>query len=297
MKKILFNLHQFEGAEGGESGDAGHEESGTEEVVYGRQEETAEEYSEESHDADDTDDDDGEQERRKSFEELIKGDYKDLFDERVRENIDRRFKNVHDSKEELDRVSTSLLPLYERYGIDEGDWDGLEEAIRSDAMLFADEAEEMGLTPQQYMFAKNAELEAKRAQTELDRVKGAQEAQKAYQGWMREGEELKKTYPDFDLAQEVQNDKFMTLLKQDWNVADAYEAIHAKELITNGIGTAASVAQKNVVDSIRARGMRPSENGTGSKAGVIVKKDPSKFDEQDMVEIRKRVSNGEKIKF
>ncbi|MGF6376855.1 hypothetical protein M2140_001933 [Clostridiales Family XIII bacterium PM5-7] len=297
MKKYLFNLHQFEGeGTGGNGGDAGHEESGIEEVVYGRQEEPAgTEASEDSHDADD--DQDGEQERRKAFEDLIKGDYKDLFDERVRENIDRRFKNVHDSQEELNRVSESLMPLYERYGVDAGDWDGLEEAIRNDTSLFAEEAEEMGLTPQQYLFAKNAELEARRAQTELERVKGAQEAQKAYQGWLREGEELKKTYPEFDLAQEVQNDKFMALLKQDWNVADAYEAVHAKELITNGIGTAAVVAQKNVVDSIRARGMRPTENGTGNKAGVIVKNDPSKFDNRDMEEIRKRVLNGEKIKF
>ena len=89
----------------------------------------------------------------------------------------------------------------------------------------------------------------------------------------------------------------MNLLRQDWSVTDAYVAIHAKELIARGIGTAAERAQKNVMDNIRARGMRPAENGTDSKAGVIIKKDPSQFDNKDLEEIRKRVANGEKIVF
>lgn len=297
IRKRYFDLHQFDGtggAEGGNSGDASHE-SGTE-VVYGKQAEAEPENEPgESHDADD--DEDEEQKRKAEFEKLIKGDYKDLYDEAVKDNINRRFKSVKESKEQVERMNMALLPLYEKYGIDAGDVEGLENAIRSDMTLYADEAEAMGMTPEQYAFAKQAEIEAMRASEELEKIKGAQEAQQAYQGWLVQGEELKKTYPDFDLATEVQDERFMNLLQSNWSVADAYEAVHAKELITRGIGTAAEKVQKNVVDNIRARGMRPAENGTGNKPGVIIKKDPSQFDEKDLEEIRRRVANGEKIVF
>lgn len=197
----------------------------------------------------------------------------------------------------MEQINTTLLPIYAKYGLDVGDVEGLDQAIRSDMTLYADEADAMGMTPEQFVFAKQAEIEAMRANEQLERVRGAQEAQKAYKGWLAEGEELKESYPDFELETEIQNDRFMTLLKQDWSVKDAYEAVHAKELIARGIGTAAEKVQKNVVDNIRARGMRPTENGTGNKAGVIVKKDPSQFDNKDLEEIRKRVANGEKIVF
>lgn len=298
IRKRYFDLHQFDGtggAEGGDGGDASHTESGTE-VVYGKQAETEpEDDPEESHDADG--DEDEEQKRKAEFEKLIKGDYKDLYDEAVKDNINRRFKSVKESKEQIEKMNLALLPLYEKYGIDTGDVEGLENAIRSDMTLYADEAEAMGMTPEQYAYAKQAEIEAMRASEELEKIKGAQEAQQAYQGWLVQGEELKKTYPDFDLATEVQNERFMNLLQSNWSVADAYEAVHAKDLITRGIGTAAEKVQKNVVDNIRARGMRPAENGTGNKPGVIIKKDPSQFDEKDLEEIRRRVANGEKIVF
>ncbi len=297
MRKKYFDLHQFEGeAGGGNSGDASHGESGTT-VLYGKQTDvfSRETEPEEGHDA--GDDVDEAQKRQAEFERLIKGDFKDLYDKSVKDNIDRRFKNVRESREQIDEINMTLQPIYDRYGIEPGDFRGLDYAIRNDMSLYEDEAIEMGMSPEQFAYAKKAELEARRAQEELDKMKGAQEAQRAYQGWLSEGEELKASYPDFDLEAEVQNERFMSLLSQGWTVADAYEAVHAKELITRGIGTAAEKAQQNVVNNIRARGMRPSENGTGSKAGVIVKKDPSQFDNKDMEEIRRRVADGERIVF
>lgn len=296
MVMKYFDLHQFEGdAGGGNSGDASH--ASGEMVLYGKQAEpeSQETEPEEGHDA--GDDKDEEQKRQAEFDRLIKGDFKDLYDKAVKDNIDRRFKSIRSSKEQIEQMNTTLLPIYAKYGLDVGDIEGLDQAIRSDMTLYADEANAMGMTPEQFVFAKKAEIEAMRANEQLEKVRGAQEAQRAYQGWLAEGEELKKSYPDFDLEAEIQDERFMNLLRQNWSVTDAYEAIHAKELITRGIGTAAERAQKNVVDNIRARGMRPAENGTGNKAGVIVKKDPSQFDNKDLEEIRRRVANGEKIVF
>ena len=98
MRKRYFDLHQFEGeAGGGNSGDASHGESGTT-ILYGKQaEELANETEpEDGHDA--GDDESEEQKRQAEFEKLIKGDYKDLYDKSVKDNIDRRFKNVRESR-------------------------------------------------------------------------------------------------------------------------------------------------------------------------------------------------------
>jgi len=53
--------------------------------------------------------------------------------------------------------------------------------------------------------------------------------------------------------------------------------------------------EKAVVDNIRARGSRPSENGTSSQSAFIVKDDVSKLSKEDRRNIAKRVMMGEKI--
>ena len=42
--------------------------------------------------------------------------------------------------------------------------------------------------------------------------------------------------------------------------------------------------------------MRPAENGIGQNNGVIIKDDPSKYSDADILEIIKRANAGEKIR-
>lgn len=58
----------------------------------------------------------------------------------------------------------------------------------------------------------------------------------------------------------------------------------------------AQKTQQRIVDSIRANGMRPAENGnTPSATPVMVKRDPSSFTKKDRNEIARRAEMGQKV--
>lgn len=60
--------------------------------------------------------------------------------------------------------------------------------------------------------------------------------------------------------------------------------------------TAQKVREK-VVEDIRARGMRPSENGAVSSPAAVTKTDVNALTKAQREEIEKRVLRGEKIRF
>jgi hypothetical protein len=87
------------------------------------------------------------------------------------------------------------------------------------------------------------------------------------------------------------------LLQNGIDVKTAFETIHHDEILSGAMMQTAEAVRKNVTDSIKARGLRPSENGINAQAGVIVKNDVSKLTPQDRAEIARRARMGETIKF
>ena len=55
--------------------------------------------------------------KRAEFENLIRGEYKQAFDERVQKIIDRRFRDMRVLKEQAARIRPVLDALYEKYGV------------------------------------------------------------------------------------------------------------------------------------------------------------------------------------
>lgn len=292
MKK-LFNLHIF--GEGGESAGAdsglANQDVSTK-VVYGKQS-TEANTAKESHSNSDTTAED----RRTQFESLIKGEYKDLYQEQIKNTVDRRLKNVRDNQETIERYNNVLTPIYERYGIENGNFEELSDAISNDESLYQDEADRLGMTAEQLLYLKQQERARQEAEDKLQRLEGARKAQEDYNGWMQEAVIMKQMYPDFNLSEEVGNKQFTDLLSAGWTVQNAYEAIHAHDIIAGAIQKATSTATNRVVSDIRARNQRPRENGLGSNSGVIVKTDPTKFTKEDYEDIARRVQAGEKIVF
>ena len=131
-----------------------------------------------------------------------------------------------------------------------------------------------------------------------------QKADETYNDWIRQASELVGTadapgeYPDFDLKREVaENPRFIAMLRAGVPVKDAYEVSHLGDIQARNAAKAAAEMEKRVMDNVRAKGMRPNENGTTSQPGVIVKNDPSKFTKADRAEIARRVRRGERIVF
>lgn len=237
------------------------------------------------------------EDKRKAFSELIKGEYKDIYAQEVQQIINRRFKETRELEEANAKSRPVLDMLMQRYGIEDGDVSRLQEALENDDVYWEDAADHAGMTVDQYkkyqkLQRQNAELI--RAQQEQQ---GREEAYKTAQRWQQEAEELKQIYPNLDLNEEIQNKQFVDLLRAGIPLRHAYEVTHLDTIVGNVAQTTAAQTEKSVTDNIRARGMRPKENGQTSQAAFTVKSDVRQLSRKDREEIARRVAMGEHIAF
>ena len=127
---------------------------------------------------------------------------------------------------------------------------------------------------------------------------GEEKAQSQLQNWYSQAEQVKQTYPEFELNAEVQNPQFLSLLKSGIPLQHAYEVVHMDDIKQRVATTIAQKTEKAVVDGIRSKGARPSENGTSSGGGgIIIKSDVSNLSKADRAEAVRRALRGDRISF
>ena len=229
-------------------------------------------------------------ERAEAFEAIIKGEYKAEFDKRVQSIINERFKSAKTLEAQMEKLNPVLELIGKKYGVDAKNVDKLMDAIESDDSLYEEEAMERGLTIQQLKEFKRIEAEnAEFKRSEEERAR-AEQSQKIYAEWVRQGDELKKLYPGFDLRAEAQNESFMRILRvPGMDVRTAFEVAHRDELIAPAMQYTAQQVSQAVTNNIRAKGARPMENGAQSRASIQTKPDVSKLTNAQMDEIYRRV--------
>lgn len=264
-------------------------------VVYGRQ---ADEQMPEGN-ADQQQGND-EAARRAAFDAFLADPQnKALYEERLKGQMDRRFKGHKEMEDKLAAAQPVLDTLMAKHGV--STLEELQAAIDEDASYFEDAANEAGLTVEQYKRIQQLERDNERMRQAEEHRAQREGVQRAAQQWMQQAEMLKQRYPDFDLQREINDpvtgERFVSLLRSgEIGVDVAYQVVHMDELMTGAITQAVRTTQQKTINNIRARGMRPSENGSGGgSAGTIVKKDPSKFTRADREEISRRVARGEMI--
>lgn len=237
------------------------------------------------------------EERRKAFEGLIEGEYKDVYTEKFQQAFNRRFKESKGMEESLAAQKPILDMLMQRYKIADGDMGKLQTAIEQDSAYWNDAAEEAGLTVEQYKAMQKLERENAELKQMRQRQLSEQQAQQKMNQWYAEGEKVKEIYPNFDLRTECANRDFLGLLKSGLSVQKAYELMHMDEIKEAAARSAAQAAGMQVVAKIKSKAARPSENGTSSQSAVIVKNDVHNLSRADRAEIARRAQRGEKISF
>lgn len=96
--------------------------------------------------------------------------------------------------------------------------------------------------------------------------------------WSREADELAAQCPDFDLGAALSDAQFCALLRAGVDVRTAWFALHAQALLEAACVRAGRSAEQRVAEHIRARGLRPAENGLGGGgAGIVVRPDCLQF--------------------
>ena len=235
--------------------------------------------------------------KRQAFEDLIAGEHKEQFTEKVQSIIDRRFKETKGMEKTIADQKPIMDLLMQRYGIADGDMSKLQTALEQDDKYYEDAAEEAGLTVEQFKAMQKLERENAELKLTQQRRLGEQQAQQQLAKWQMEGEEVKKIYPSFDLRTEIANREFQGLLKSGIPVQKAYELVHMDEIKEHAARAAAQQTGEQMKARMAAKAARPSENGTSSQSAVIVKNDVHSLSRADRAEVARRAQRGEKIRF
>ena len=235
--------------------------------------------------------------RNAMFEQLIKGEYKDLYDAKVQDTIQKRLKSSKETVDKYNALAPTLELLGSKYGVDAGDTEALIKAIQEDDSYYEQEALEKGMTVQQLKEVKKMERENAELKAQMQEAQRQENGKKLYAAWMQQADEAKKVYPSFDLRAEMNNPKFVDLLRSNIDVRTAYEVLHKDEIIPAAMQFTAKTVESKLAKSIAANGARPSENGMSSQSAAVVKSDVSQLSKADRAEIIRRVQRGEKIRF
>lgn len=236
--------------------------------------------------------------RKAKFEEMIKGEFKDLYDERLQDTLSKRLKGLNQTAEKYNSLSPTLELLARKYGIsDPSDIAALNKAIEEDDSYFEDEAMEKGISVEQLKQIRKMERENADLKRQMQEQEQHENANKLYAAWMEQSDATRQTYPTFDLKTEMANPRFVDLLRSNIDVKTAYEVIHKDEIIPAAMQFAAQKVEEKVANKIKAGGARPSENGMSSQSAAVVKSDVSQLSKEDRQEIIRRVQRGERIRF
>lgn len=170
--------------------------------------------------------------------------------------------------------------------------------------LFAEETEETrkaalydAFAPSLETLAKKYGIEADPAALETALTQEAEaeqqyrqrQADSLYQSWMEQAEQTRQDYPDFDMAAQMQDPRFVGLLQAQVDVRTAYEALHREKTLER--------MEKTLLDKFSATGLRPQENGTAAQSSAVTRQDVSRMSKSDRQAIIRRVQQGEKITF
>lgn len=233
----------------------------------------------------------------KAFEKLIKGQYKEQFGAAVENVVRRRVKGVNEQLQRYQNAQPIFDILGQKYGVDPTDLEAMVQAAQEDVSFFEAEAAEKGVDPKELMALKRIERDNASMRRQLEQQRSKEAADRQFTLWMQQAEQAKQVYPGLDLDAELANPAFRQLLNSNVPVQAAYQVVHLDEIMQGAMQYAAQRAAKGVSDTVMAGAARPAENGTGSKGAVTTKLDPSKFTEAQMLDIRRRVENGEIISF
>jgi hypothetical protein len=235
--------------------------------------------------------------RNAEFEKLIKGEYKDLYDARVQDTIQRRLKGSKETVDKYNALSPTLELLGKKYGVDPNDTEALSKAIEEDDAYYEEEALQKGITVEQLKEFRKMEKENATLRQQMQEKNAREQGAKLYAQWMEQGEKTKAIYPSFDLRAEMQNPKFTDLLRANIDVRTAYEVIHKDDIIPAAMQFTAKTVEQKLTNKIIANGARPTENGVSSQSSAVVKSNVSQLNKADRAEIARRVARGEKISF
>ena len=180
-----------------------------------------------------------------------------------------------------------------------GDVDGIYKKMTDDLSLYQEEADKRGMSPEAVRTMHRLEEEARQAKAQAQIATEEAQLRNHFQSLSNQAEQLKQTFPSFDLMQEMANPQFvrMTSPQVGLSVKDAFYAIHGEEIQRQTMQYTAQQAGQRIAASVQAGASRPAENGQRRQGPVNVAVDIAHMDKKTRAQYMKRIRAGEEINF
>lgn len=231
------------------------------------------------------------------FEKLIKGEFKDQYNQRVQDTVQKRLKGTQEMQTQYEAIKPILETLASKYGVKADDIQALSNAIDEDNSFYEEEAMEKGISVEQLKQIRKMERENADLKRQMQEQSTRENANKLYATWMEQADKVKSIYPAFNLEAEMQNPQFVNLLRSNVDVRTAFEVLHKDEIIPAAMQYTAKTVEQNLANKVRANASRPSENGTRSQSSATTKSDVTQLSNADLDEIIRRANRGDRISF
>lgn len=236
------------------------------------------------------------EEQKAFWDSYRKGEGKQFVDAHIQNIINKRYSETKQYESQLSTLKPLLAAIAEDYGIENSeDMSAVVNAYLNNEQRLIDRAAKNGMSvDQQKRFDnlqnENEVLRQKQALEERAANAGALRAQ-----WDSETQKIVETLdPDFSLDEAFENQEFYdAVVKQNLPLEMAYFCAFQdryNEIIS-------AKAEKKVTDSIKARGQRVPENGSGAQATATSQVDLSKLTDKQIDEYAQRALRGEIIDF
>lgn len=239
-----------------------------------------------------------EQSQVETFDDLIKGRYKQDFDAKVQSIINKRFKGAREAEASMNKLSQGISALGTYYGLDAESPDFLDKLnsrIMDDEKLYEKEAAESGMNVDDVKRIRRMEMENRALKLQTRRDAEERQMQEFYSGVIKQVPDVQKVYPQFDIDTEMANEQFFNLVRNGVGLRNAYEVIHGSELQAARDAIIAQKAQEQLSNSVRANGMRPNEVNHNSAPDFG--RDIKNMTRAEVKQIIRRAERGEVVKF
>ena len=238
------------------------------------------------------------EEHRKAFGELMRGEYNREFGEMIVQATQKAYDSILNEQGPVGRI---LNALGQKYGTAPGDYEALAAAVEGgvvkDDAYYEDMAMKKGISVQ---LAK--EMDALESENAKHRAAEQQRAEAAkmeaiQQEWDAAVERIRAEDPDCDIKTALADPDFAQMLKLGVKMEDAYKARYFDDIMARKTAETAKKTESGVVERIRQRGARPSENGTNPVGAAVLKTDVSKLTPAQCEELERRAMRGQIITF
>ena len=108
-------------------------------------------------------------------------------------------------------------------------------------------------------------------------------------------QQIQEIYPAFDWRKEIRQPAFGKLIRAGVDAKTAYEVVHQREILRDAMAYSARRAAASAAKTMASGAKRTAE--TGGRSTAVTKNDPRGLNSQELAEIRRRVLDGEKIRF